>query len=564
MSPRIERRTVGDASALPAAIHPVLRRVYAARGVTTADALDDSLASLAHWDRLGGIEAAADRLAAAIERQDRVVVVGDFDADGATACALACSVLHAAGARTVEPLVPNRFEYGYGLTPEIVALAHERHAPGLIVTVDNGISSHAGIAAARARGVAVIVTDHHLPGVTLPDADAIVNPNLPGDAFPSKSLAGVGVVFYLMLALRDRFAGAASLRLADWLDLVAVGTVADVVTLDTNNRILVAQGLKRIRAGRCRPGLTALLRQAGRDPAEATATDIAFAVAPRLNAAGRLEDMSLGIACLLTDDAAAAAEMAARLDSINRERREIEHGMHEEALKALARLDPGERDPVGVCLFDPGWHEGVIGILAGRVKERLHRPVVAFARTAGGGLKGSARSIPGFHIRDALDTIAARHPDLLHKFGGHAMAAGLSLAEPDLEAFRTAFDAVARERIPPVGLARVLMTDGELGADEIGLDLATLLREAGPWGQGFPEPMFDGTFEVVERRIVGERHLKMRVRPVDSRHTFDAIHFRPPDAMLESRAQRVRLVYKLDVNEWRGKRSVQLVVEHAC
>lgn len=560
---RIERRAVADAPALAGALHPVLARVYAARGVTDPAALDDALSKLDHWEALGGVARAVDLLCDALTREQRILVVGDFDADGATSATLAVGVLRAFGARDPAFLVPNRFEYGYGLTPEIVALAAERFAPDLIVTVDNGVSSHAGVAEARRRGIRVLVTDHHLPGRTLPAADAIVNPNLADDRFPSKALAGVGVVFYLMLALRNALgADADAVRLADWLDLVAVGTVADVVPLDRNNRILVAQGLKRIRAGRCRPGITALLRSAGRDPAHTSAADIAFAVAPRLNAAGRLEDMSLGIACLLTDDAAEAEALASELNALNSERRDIERQMHEEALVALKRLPATMAPAAGVCLYEPAWHQGVIGIVASRVKEKLHRPVIAFARSGLGELKGSGRSIPGFHIRDALDTIAAREPALLQKFGGHAMAAGLSLAERDYAAFARAFDAVAAERLDAAALEQVLWTDGTLDAEDLCLALADALRDGGPWGQGFPEPAFDGVFEVVERRVVGQYHLKLRVQPPGIRRAFDAIAFNTPADTLDAAARHARLVYRLDVNTWQGNRRVQLLVEY--
>lgn len=563
MTRRIERRPCppGDA---PTRVHPVVARVYRARGVLDDDTLDDALERLEHWQALGSIERAAAMLADAVIADQRILIVGDFDADGATSAALAVGVLRACGATHVDFLVPNRFDYGYGLTPEIVELAAERFDPELLITVDNGVSSHAGVAAANARGMRVIVTDHHLPGATLPDAAAIVNPNLNDDAFPSKALAGVGVVFYLMLALRRELdqRGHTAPRLADWLDLVALGTVADVVPLDRNNRILVAQGLKRIRAGRTRPGIAALLRVAGRDPARACAADFAFAVAPRLNAAGRLEDMSLGIACLLTDDDAEADRLAARLDALNLERRDIEREMHDEANRILERTRVDAKSaPIGVCLYEPAWHQGVIGIVAARVKEQLHRPVVAFARSGPGELKGSARSIPGFHIRDALDTVAARHPDVLKKFGGHAMAAGVSIAESDYSAFAAAFDQVARERLDGAALEQVLVTDGELSPDELCLELADALRDGGPWGQGFPEPLFDGVFELLECRTVGERHLKLSVQPPGVRRRFDAIAFNTPaDAGVAGR--RSRLVYRLDVNEWRGNRRVQLIVEH--
>ena len=556
MRRRVERRPCPPGVAL-AGLHPVVARVYRARGI------DDTLERLLHWQALGNVERAAALLADAVVAGERILVVGDFDADGATSAALTVGVLRACGAPHVDYLVPNRFEYGYGLTPEIVALAATRFDPQWLVTVDNGVSSHAGVAAANARGMRVIVTDHHLPGATLPDAAAIVNPNLAGDAFPSKALAGVGVVFYLMLALRKELAarGRDAPRLADWLDLVALGTIADVVPLDRNNRILVAQGLKRIRAGRARPGIAALLRVAGRDPARVCASDIAFAVAPRLNAAGRLEDMSLGIECLLTDDDDQATRLAARLDALNVERRDIEKDMHDEARRILERTRvDAARAPVGVCLYEPAWHQGVIGIVAARVKEQLHRPVVAFARSGPGELKGSARSIPGFHVRDALDTLAARHPAVLSKFGGHAMAAGVSIMEADYPAFAAAFDAIARERLDATALEQVLVTDGELTPDELCLELADALRDGGPWGQGFPEPLFDGVFELLDCRTVGERHLKMKVQPPGERRRFDAIAFNTPADF--PAGLRARLVYRLDVNEWRGNRTVQLIVEH--
>lgn len=538
-------------------MHPVLARVYAARGITSPEQLQDRLEQLEHWQSLGGISEAAELLKAAIGKRQKIVVIGDFDADGATASALAVRVLAQLGA-DVNFLVPNRFEYGYGLTPAIVDLACERFAPAVIMTVDNGVSSHEGVAAAKARGIRVLITDHHLAGETLPEADVILNPNLTGDAFPSKCLAGVGVVFYLLLALRQVMG--ADVAMSDALDLVALGTVADVVPLDRNNRILVAQGLRRIRAGRCRPGITALLREAGRDPSEATAADLAFAVAPRLNAAGRLEDMAIGIECLLSDDPVTAQRLAASLSLLNQERREIEQDMQAEAMRVVDRL-PSAEGPVGVCLFDPSWHQGVVGIVASRIKERLHRPVIAFARSGGGEIKGSARSINGFHVRDALDTVAARHPALLQKFGGHAMAAGLSLREQDYEPFAKAFDEVARERLDDTALEQRILSDGELTPAEMELALAEAIRAGGPWGQGFPEPLFDGEFNVIECRVLQTRHLKMRVQPVGSRRTFDAIAFGADQAMLDSTPNKIRILFKLDVNAWQGNRHLQLLVE---
>ncbi len=558
---------------LPADLHPVLQRVYLARGVTAAAALDLSLERLASPALLKGIVEATDLLAEALAREARIVIVADFDADGATSCALLVHALALLGAPSgqVHYLVPNRFEYGYGLTPEIVALA-ARQAPDLLITVDNGISSIEGVAAARDRGIKVLVTDHHLPGERLPPADAIVNPNQPGDAFPGKHLAGVGVAFYLVLALRARLReagwferrGIPEPNLARLLDLVALGTVADVVPLDHLNRILVAQGLARIRAGAgvADPALRALLRVAGRDAARATAADLGYVVAPRLNAAGRLADMRLGIACLLAADPGEAESLARRLDALNRERREIESAMQAEALAAIEAMhfDRGGL-PRGLCLFDESWHQGVIGLVAARVKERVHRPVIAFAPAGEEGvLKGSARSVEGLHVRDALDNIAARYPGLLTKFGGHAMAAGLSLPRAVYERFRQAFDEEVGRWLSEEALEGRLYTDGELAAEDFTLALAEQLRAAGPWGQGFPEPIFEGCFEVLDTRLVGERHLKLWLRPrPDGRRPLEAIAFRQAGAPL---ARCVRAAYRLDVNEYQGTRSLQLVVEH--
>jgi single-stranded-DNA-specific exonuclease len=517
------------AADFPADMPQILRRIYAARAIASAQELDYSLHNLLPPDTLGGLSDAAALLQAAIVARQRILIVGDFDADGATSCALCVRGLRAMGAADVRYLVPNRFEYGYGLTPEIVEVAAQQ-APALIMTVDNGIASNAGVSAARRAGMRVLITDHHLPGHSLPEADAIVNPNLPGDAFPSKALAGVGVAFYVLLALRARlreqgwFAdqGIDVPNLAQWLDLVALGTVADVVPLDRNNRVLVKQGLQRIRAGSCVPGLRALLEAGGRSLARVVASDLGFAAGPRLNAAGRLDDMSLGIECLLTDDAAAARDMAAQLDALNRERREIETDMQAQALTAIENLQlDDERLPVGLCLFDPDWHQGVIGILAARIKDRLHRPVIAFARSAEGEIKGSARSVTGLHIRDVLDAVATRHPQLVQKFGGHAMAAGLSLAEADYPAFAAAFDAEVSRHMSADDLHTCLYSDGELSDGELSLGTAQQLRDAGPWGQAFPEPLFDGRFEILGQRVVGERHLKLTVKSpqgADRRH----------------------------------------------
>ncbi|MFQ5643911.1 MAG: single-stranded-DNA-specific exonuclease RecJ [Thiogranum sp.] len=546
----------------------MLRRVYSARNVTTGAELDNSLARLHSPAGLKGMTTAVTLLAEALSEQERILVIGDFDADGATSSALMVSALRAMGARSVDYLVPNRFEFGYGLTPEIVAVA-AASGPDLIVTVDNGISSIRGVAAARERGIRVLVTDHHLPGRELPAADAIVNPNQPQDTFPSKSLAGVGVAFYLLMALRGRlresgwFAGnEREPNLADYLDLVALGTVADLVALDHNNRVLVRQGLQRIRAGHCRPGIRALLEIAGRKPRRIVAADFGFAVGPRLNAAGRLDDMSLGIECLLSTDDAKAKRLAEQLDALNRERREIEAGMKTQAMEYVRQVRVNEeRLPLGLCLFEPDWHQGVIGILASRVKERFHRPVIAFARSGPDQVKGSARSIPGLHIRDTLDAIAARHPDMLQKFGGHAMAAGLSLAEHRLAQFETAFLQELEERLDDGMLASVLESDGALELDDFNLDLAEQLRTAGPWGQGFPEPLFDGNFTVLQQRVVGEHHLKLLLRPEGGSLSLDAIAFNQAADHPLREGQQVRLAYRLDSNEYRGRLGLQLMVE---
>lgn len=568
----IVRRASGDSGRLPGTLHPVVRRVLSARGISGAEDLDLSAGRLLGFASLRGIDAACALLQDALERDARILVIGDYDADGATATALALRGLRALGASRVDYLVPNRFEYGYGLTPEIVALALERQ-PELLITVDNGIASVAGVAAAKAAGLRVLITDHHLPGAELPAADAIVNPNQPDDEFPSKALAGVGVMFYLLLALRARLRangwiaarGRADPNFAELLDLVAVGTVADVVPLDGNNRILVAQGLKRIRAGRCSAGILALLQAAGRDVGRTLASDIAFALAPRLNAAGRLADMAIGIETLLSDDPETCRQHAQVLDELNRERRAIEREMRQRAEAILATLSvPGAdpRGPAGVCLFDETWHEGVVGILASRIKDQLHRPVIAFAPGEQGQLKGSARSIPGLHVRDVLATIAARQPDLLQRFGGHAMAAGLSLARHNLDEFRELFDRAVRAALDPADATRQILSDGALGAREMSLELARALREVMPWGQGCPEPRFDGEFDVLDRRVVGSVHLKLRLRQEPNGGGFDAMMFNAPSALLASAADRIRIVYRLDINDYRGVESVQLLVDH--
>jgi single-stranded-DNA-specific exonuclease len=546
-------------------LHPVLRRVYAARGIADVSELDLSLDKLLPVNSLEGLDAAT-RLLAAHRAAGRVLVIGDFDADGATSTAVVVRALRAMQFAHVDFLVPDRFRFGYGLTPEIVQQAKTR-APTLIMTVDNGVSSIAGVEAARAMGVPVLVTDHHLPGAVLPRAEVIVNPNLPGGRFASGALAGVGVAFYLVAALA-RALGEERFRAAELLDLVALGTVADMVPLDRNNRILVSQGLKRIRAGRCAAGIRALLESAGRNPAELTAADLAFAVAPRLNAAGRLADMSVGIACLLTDEMAEATHLAGSLARLNDERREIEQRMQLEAVALAAAMRAGDAaEALGVCLFDETWHQGVVGLVAGRIKDRLHRPVIAFARAEDGSLRGSARSVAGVNIRDALDSVAARRPGLVDKFGGHAMAAGLSLREENLPDFRIEFAAEIAARADRDSLTGIIYSDGALSAPELCIDTAQALRSAGPWGQGFPEPIFDGQFEVLDARIVGDRHLKMRLRlPEAGSPAMDAIAFGyvggPAEEMALSEGAAIHLAYRLEINEYRGDKRVQLNCQH--
>ncbi|WP_371230323.1 single-stranded-DNA-specific exonuclease RecJ [Pseudomonas sp. QE6] len=566
---RIESRPLPEQLPDLGDLPPLLTRLYAARGVQSAAELDKGLARLIPYQQLKGIDAAVALLVDALEKGQRILYVGDFDADGATASSVGVLALRMLGAAWVDYLVPNRFEYGYGLTPEIVAVALEKR-PDLLVTVDNGISSIDGVAAAKAAGLRVLVTDHHLPGPELPAADAIVNPNQPGCDFPSKAMAGVGVIFYVMLALRARlrergwFAarGIAEPNLAELLDLVSLGSVADVVPLDANNRILVHQGLARIRAGRARPGLRALLEVAGRDCRRITSTDLGFILGPRLNAAGRLDDMSLGIEMLLCEDEGLAREMAVQLDALNQDRKAIEQGMQREALAQLKEL-PMEEMPFGLCLFDPEWHQGVIGILASRLKERYHRPTIAFADAGDGTLKGSARSVPGFHIRDALDAVAARHPGLISKFGGHAMAAGLSLPQENFGAFAAAFDAEVRRQLDEEDLTGRLLSDGQLGAEEFHLELARAIRQAGPWGQHFPEPLFHGVFQIVQQRVVGERHLKLVLKTECGSLQLDAIAFNIDREVWPNPTVRwAEVAYKLDVNEFRGNESVQLMVAH--
>ena len=539
-----------------AGVHPLLSRLFAARGIKDKSELEIGLDKLLLPDDLKGAAEAATLLADSIAAKRRILIVADYDCDGATACAVGLRAMRAMGA-TVDYLVPNRFDTGYGLSPEVVHIAAERK-PDLIVTVDNGIASVEGVAEAKRLGIATLITDHHLPGPELPDADVIVNPNQAGCTFPSKAMAGVGVMFYVMLALRAELrkrgaiADGAGPNLADLLDLVALGTIADVVPLDRNNRVLVTQGLQRIRAGRMQAGVRALLAVAGRDYARAGTFDLGFALGPRVNAAGRLADMSLGIEALITDDQARAFNIVQQLDAMNRERRVIEADMREAADVLLDNVDAGSR--ASIVLFDPDWHQGVIGILAGRVKDQLHRPTFAFARGGDGVIKGSGRSIPGLHLRDALDLVAKRRPKLLKRFGGHAAAAGLTLMECDLAEFEAEFEAVAGALIAPEQLQRTLVTDGPLEAGYRGLDTARLLATE-IWGQGFPAPLFADVFDVENQKLLKDKHLKLALRQGGA--SFSAIRFNST----EPAPAKIEAAYRLDINDWNGLLSVQLLIE---
>lgn len=562
----LRRRAIqGQPSGWSESVHPVLQAVYAARGVLTPAQADHRLAAMLAPNLLGGMQPAVDLLIQAMDEDWRIVIAGDYDCDGATGTAVAVRGLRMLGARQVDYAVPNRFLHGYGLSPALVESLQP--TPQLIITVDNGVASVAGVDAARARGIRVLVTDHHLPGDQLPAADAMVNPNLAGDAFPSKALAGVGVMFYLLLALRAQlrargnFAKAAEPDLSTLLDLVALGTVADLVPLDHNNRVLVDAGLKRIRAGRACVGIQALVETGKRSVSTLCASDLAFSVGPRLNAAGRLEDMRLGVECLLTDDIGRARRLAEQLSAINQERRDLQASMVAEAeiMVGLA----GSSDAVGVALYEPSWHAGVVGLVASKLKERLHRPVIAFAPASEDNtdeLRGSARSIAGFHIRDALAAIDARQPGLIERFGGHAMAAGLSLRAADFERFAAAFDAIAHEWLSEEQLQAVLLTDGELPPGAANLELARQLRFAGPWGQAFPEPLFDNEFDCVSWRVMGEKHLRLDLRDPRDGRTMEAVMFnayegKPPPS-------RLRAVFELTINDWQGRESARLLLRH--
>ncbi|HCB4978433.1 TPA: single-stranded-DNA-specific exonuclease RecJ [Salmonella enterica subsp. enterica serovar Senftenberg] len=567
---QLRRREADETAELPADLPPLLRRLYASRGVRSARELERSVKGMLPWQQLSGIDNAVEILYNAFREGTRIIVVGDFDADGATSTALSVLGMRALGCDNISYLVPNRFEDGYGLSPEVVDQAKARGAQ-LIVTVDNGISSHAGVAHAKTLGIPVIVTDHHLPGDTLPDAEAIINPNLRDCEFPSKSLAGVGVAFYLMLALRTflRDKGwfdernIAPPNLAELLDLVALGTVADVVPLDANNRILTWQGLSRIRAGKCRPGIKALLEISNRDPQQLATSDLGFALGPRLNAAGRLDDMSVGVALLLCDNLGEARVLASELDALNQTRKEIEQGMQAEALILCEKLErSGETLPGGLAMYHPEWHQGVVGILASRIKERFHRPVIAFAPAGDGTLKGSGRSIQGLHMRDALERLDTLYPDLMIKFGGHAMAAGLSLEEHKFEQFQQRFGELVTEWLDPALLQGEVISDGPLSAAEMSMEVAQLLRDAGPWGQMFPEPLFDGRFRLLQQRLVGERHLKVMVEPVGGGPLLDGIAFNiDTTCWPDNGVREVELAYKLDINEFRGNRSLQIIID---
>lgn len=565
------RRRVAKATALPESLDPLLRQIYANRGITSETQLERSLKGLLHYQDLNGIDVAISLLVEALKLQSRIVIVGDFDADGATSTALAIKALRQMGFQQVSYHIPNRFDDGYGLSPQVV---HDVAKKGvdLIITVDNGISSFEGVDVAHEYGIRVLVTDHHLPGHSLPQADAIINPNLADCAFLSKSLAGVGVTFYLMTALRAELEkqgwftaqGLARPNMADYLDLVALGTVADVVPLDENNRIFVYEGLSRIRAGRCCAGIKALTEVSRKTLSQLVSSDLGFALGPRLNAAGRLDDMSVGVALLLTNDIGVAREIANELDGLNQTRREIEAGMQEEASTIFRQFITTQDDlPNGLAIYHPQWHQGVVGILASRIKEKLHRPVIAFAPSGDGLLKGSGRSIHGVHLRDALERLNTLNPGLMVKFGGHAMAAGLSLEEDKFPLFQRHFSALMAELVSAEQLQGVILTDGELSDSQLSLPIAEMLREAGPWGQAFPEPLFDGKFTLLQQRIVGSKHLKMMLQPINSHVMIDAIAFNVdvniwPDNSIKT----VELAYRLDVNEFRGQRNAQLLVEH--
>ncbi len=552
-------------------LHPVLQKVLSNRKINSPDQIEYALNKLTGFNQLMGIESAVELIINAIKNKQKILIVGDFDADGATSTAVCVRALKMLGHLNVSYLVPNRFDYGYGLSPEIVAVACQ-NKPDLLITVDNGISSVQGVQAARDAGITVLVTDHHLAGNELPNANAIVNPNQPGCTFPSKNLAGVGVIFYVMLAVR------AGLREVDYfsekikepnmgqlLDLVSLGTVADVVPLDENNRILVAQGLKRMLAGKACVGIQAILKIAGRDIQRIVSSDLGFAIGPRLNAAGRLEDMSLGIECLITDDANQAMSIAEQLDQLNKSRREIEQQMQNQAMQSLKHLEASMSQqalPYGMCLYNADWHQGVIGILASRIKEKFNRPVIVFANDNDTIIKGSARSIKGLHIRDVLESVSTKNPGMLIKFGGHAMAAGMSLLKVNFKKFESAFNEEVKKQLDDGALQGVIESDGELQGEDFGLPLAESIRNAGPWGQGFVEPVFDGDFEVIDWRVVGEKHIKMELQSADAEQPVSAIAFNAPAKLMQESDGYIHAAFRLDVNEFRNKKTAQLIVEY--
>ena len=568
---KIVHREVPDNINLPDLIHPVLKRVYASRNIKSSKDLDYSLSSLIPFEQLSGINDAVILLQEMLEQKKRMLIIADFDADGATSCALAVRGLTTMGAKDVIYVVPNRFEHGYGLSPEIVDVALD-YDPDLIITVDNGISSICGVEYARKNGVKVLITDHHLPAKELPNADVIINPQLANDKFPSKNLAGVGVIFYILLALRAKLKQEYWFEnnnidypnLANFLDLVALGTIADLVPLDKNNRTMVAHGLKLIKNNKSKPGIYALLNQAGRQLSKLTSSDLSFAVAPRLNAAGRLTDMSLGIECLLTDDEDDAIKIAGKLNRLNIERRKIQDNMQEEALAELEKYlqDTSGEIPYGICIYDKDWHQCVVGILASKIKEKFNRPVIVFAKENEGVLKGSARSISGLHIKDVFDEIATLHPELILTFGGHAMAAGLTIKESQYSNFSNIFNKYANQYISSDRLVDEYLTDGELSDEDFTVPLAQAIQDAGPWGQSFPEPTFAGQFKILDKRVVGENHLKLKLQSRDNSATLDAIAFNMTDTNWPPETQQIVSTYRLGINDFQGNTQVQLFLEH--
>ena len=570
MSRVVIRREVSPAEGVFKDVHPLLQRLYLSRGICSQNQISRELPDLLPYQDMLNIQEAAAKLANAIQTDQRILIIGDFDTDGATSTALVVLALRAMGGKNVDFLVPNRFVYGYGLSPGIVDLAHQERQPNLIMTVDNGISSHEGVARAKKLGIEVLITDHHLPGDELPAGATIVDPNQPRDKFASKCIAGVGVAFYVMLALRARLEDQQWFttqklprpNMAVYLDLVALGTIADVVPLDRNNRILVHQGLRRIRSGATQLGILALLQLANRHPSRIQAVDLGFVLGPRLNAAGRLDDMSLGINCLLAQTPAAAKQLAEKLDELNCERRALEAQMQQEAFDIVQNLKLAKKLPLGLCLYDETWHQGVVGLVAARIKEKLHRPVIAFAKGEDGLLKGSARSIANLNIRDVMEKVAIRYPGLITKFGGHAMAAGLSLEPKAFEQFAEAFAEAVADEVGQNELCHKLYTDGPLSEDEFTFEVAELLRYGGPWGPGFPEPLFDGEFKLVNQRLVGRRHLKMVLQAPGSDQYLDAIAFNVDlNQWPNYECTSIRLAFRMDINEYRGRKKLQLVVE---